>query len=683
MGNKIFINYRRGDDPGFAGRLFDRLEQHFSQDQIFIDVDHIAPGLDFVHVLEDQVNKCDVLLAIIGKGWIDARDEFGARRLESTADFVRIEIEAALKLRKRVIPVLVNGAEMPRADQLPETMKELAVRNAVRLTYERFRSDAQGLIKALTTALEEAEQARILEAEQQRKSTAAAAEAEAQREKQRAREIAIAGLSPEQISKAEELANWEFVKDLANPQEFRDHLARFPGGVTTRMARTKLESLVWSGLDDKSSIEVVRAFLEEFPDGVNAVAAKTMLAKLEEMQEEQRRIDQRNLREAEDWAAALMGNGSAAVRNFLGAYPKGKFAETAKTKLYELEIAEDEAKWRAAADAGTPEALREFLVQNPSSRYAREARRALGGKARPDWVLIGALGAVGAFIVFVIVNQPAPPTVVTSSTNPSSTQPWAAARNPQDYWWNKDSSSSQNTAPAPSGNVNAPSIDVNYPTYPASNIASDYWWNQESNSSPNTSPASSGNVNVSSETASPADACAVLRARLGAATSADDRRTYNVHDDPHGNVSWSLGTADVQRFKEAAAAFECQIELRRTGVAPAKAQVPAGPSSTEVTLSPNYPSYPASTKTNDYWWNQGPNQNTKSNAQVPAGASISKVKPKTEDYWWNQDARSQPNNPNYPSYSASTKTNDYWWNQDPNQNTKPKTSKKKPVHKNE
>jgi hypothetical protein len=157
MAGKIFINYRRGDDPGNTGRLFDRLQETFAPEQLFMDVDSIAPGLDFVRVLEEQVGQCDALLAVIGKGWIDARDDTGARRLDSPKDFVRIEIESALKQHKRVIPVLVGDSRMPRPEELPEVIQALAQRNAVRLTHERFRIDAQGLIKALQRALEEAE----------------------------------------------------------------------------------------------------------------------------------------------------------------------------------------------------------------------------------------------------------------------------------------------------------------------------------------------------------------------------------------------------------------------------------------------------------------------------------------------------------------------------------------------
>ena len=97
MSGKIFINYRRGDDAGFTQALFGRLEQVFARDQLFMDVDSIEPGVDFVQVLNDQVAVCDVFLAVIGRTWLTARDDSGTRRLDSPKDFVRIEIEAALR----------------------------------------------------------------------------------------------------------------------------------------------------------------------------------------------------------------------------------------------------------------------------------------------------------------------------------------------------------------------------------------------------------------------------------------------------------------------------------------------------------------------------------------------------------------------------------------------------------
>jgi hypothetical protein len=165
MAGKIFINYRRGDDPGATGRLFDRMQEAFEPQQLFLDVDNIAPGLDFVRELNERVAECDVLLAVIGKSWIDMRDQTGIRRLDDPNDFVRIEIESALNQGKRVIPVLVGDAHMPRPDELPETLRPLARRNAVRLTHERFRADTQGLVKALQQALEEIEAPRPTQAD--------------------------------------------------------------------------------------------------------------------------------------------------------------------------------------------------------------------------------------------------------------------------------------------------------------------------------------------------------------------------------------------------------------------------------------------------------------------------------------------------------------------------------------
>jgi hypothetical protein len=157
MGGKIFINYRRGDDSGFVQALFSQLERTFPTEELFMDVDRIGAGEDYVKVLEDQVAQCEVLLAVIGKGWLRAWDIRSGRRLDNPNDFVRVEIESALKQNKRIIPVLVHGARMPRTEELPESLRPLARRNALRLTHERFKADTEGLIKAIREALTSAE----------------------------------------------------------------------------------------------------------------------------------------------------------------------------------------------------------------------------------------------------------------------------------------------------------------------------------------------------------------------------------------------------------------------------------------------------------------------------------------------------------------------------------------------
>src|SRR5512145_3125697 len=104
--SRIFINYRRQDSEGYVGRLYDHLVQHFEPGDVFMDVDDIAPGADFVQVLEEAVAGCDVCIVVIGPAWSAAADDSGQRRLDQWDDFVRIEIATALKQNKLVIPVL-------------------------------------------------------------------------------------------------------------------------------------------------------------------------------------------------------------------------------------------------------------------------------------------------------------------------------------------------------------------------------------------------------------------------------------------------------------------------------------------------------------------------------------------------------------------------------------------------
>ena len=145
----IFISYRRDDAEGQAGRLFEDLEERFGKASVFMDVTGIEPGRDFRKVIEQQVASCGVLLAIIGKDWLTATDADGHRRLDDPADFVRLETAAALKRDIPVIPVLVRGAKMPRAEQLPEVLADLSFRNSVELSHARWVSDVQLLINAL------------------------------------------------------------------------------------------------------------------------------------------------------------------------------------------------------------------------------------------------------------------------------------------------------------------------------------------------------------------------------------------------------------------------------------------------------------------------------------------------------------------------------------------------------
>lgn len=136
---RIFINYRREDTEAIANWLHELLSLEFGRDNVFIDTDDIPAGIDFEAYLLNQIEECDVLLAIIGRGWASAADENGNRRLASAQDFVRKEIRAALARGVPVIPVLVEGAPIPAEEQLPADLRALRRRMAVELRSREFR----------------------------------------------------------------------------------------------------------------------------------------------------------------------------------------------------------------------------------------------------------------------------------------------------------------------------------------------------------------------------------------------------------------------------------------------------------------------------------------------------------------------------------------------------------------
>ena len=155
----IFVSYRRNDSQGEAGRLFDDLVGHFGEQKVFMDVAGIDAGRDFRKAIEESVAKCGVLLVIMGPGWVTAKNEAGVRRLDDPGDFVRAEVASALSRDIPVIPVLVHGAVMPRAEDLPDDLKDLAYRNCVELTHARWRSDVQLLIEPLRRLIASSAQA--------------------------------------------------------------------------------------------------------------------------------------------------------------------------------------------------------------------------------------------------------------------------------------------------------------------------------------------------------------------------------------------------------------------------------------------------------------------------------------------------------------------------------------------
>jgi TIR domain len=157
MTAQVFVCYRRDDSAAFAGRVQDRLAQEFGRDLLFMDVDAIPLGVNFVTALHEAVAKCEVLLAVIGPNWLEARDDSGARRLDDPNDFVRIEIAAALQRDIPVIPILLDGARVPKADELPRDLGELSMRNGLDVRHASFHNDIDRLVRNLRGQLGEAE----------------------------------------------------------------------------------------------------------------------------------------------------------------------------------------------------------------------------------------------------------------------------------------------------------------------------------------------------------------------------------------------------------------------------------------------------------------------------------------------------------------------------------------------
>lgn len=146
---RIFLSYRRDDSAAYTGRIADHLRSHYGVDNVFVDIDTIRVGQDFVDALEDSLAKCDAVIAVIGKNWVRPVGALQSKRLDTDDDWVRLELATALKRKVEIVPVLVGGASMPRADQLPPDLAFLARRQALEISDIRFHDDVDRLIESL------------------------------------------------------------------------------------------------------------------------------------------------------------------------------------------------------------------------------------------------------------------------------------------------------------------------------------------------------------------------------------------------------------------------------------------------------------------------------------------------------------------------------------------------------
>ena len=150
-GGHIFISYRREDSREAAGRLVEDLGKHFARELILDDIPAINPGTDFVEALQALFDACGVLLVVIGPRWLTAVDQRGRRRLDLPDDWIYREIAEGLQRPwVRVVPVLVDDAVMPTADELPAALLPLARRQAFSLTTSHWGDDVGQLVQRLS-----------------------------------------------------------------------------------------------------------------------------------------------------------------------------------------------------------------------------------------------------------------------------------------------------------------------------------------------------------------------------------------------------------------------------------------------------------------------------------------------------------------------------------------------------
>src|ERR1700720_4055757 len=150
----IVLSYRRDDSKWIAGRIFDRLEGHYGRGNVFMDIDTIPVGLDFREYLQQSLDRCDILLAVVGPRWL-VTDEPGRHAITDETDWVRIEIETALAKKIPVIPILIDRLRMPKASELPDTLRDFTFRQAAEVdSGVDFRSHMDRLIRSMDQYLQ-------------------------------------------------------------------------------------------------------------------------------------------------------------------------------------------------------------------------------------------------------------------------------------------------------------------------------------------------------------------------------------------------------------------------------------------------------------------------------------------------------------------------------------------------
>ena len=300
MGTKrIFISYRRSDAAAVAGRLADLLMQQFGGDSVFMDVDAIPPGVDFIQFIRDAVKLSDAMLVVIGPSWLEGR-------LHNPHDFVRLEIEAGLESGLPVLPVLVEDAQFPLIANLPSSLRPLAERQAIRLRHESFRHDSARLVTAVSNHLHGGHLARsertthsawrwlvdfvrnllapsdisLPEADQSSDRTgegpserSAPSRDELERLGDIVRRARASGVPLARILGIVEDASCEGLNHSKSVEQIEEHLLAFQSGTTLPIMNARLETIFWNQALESRRSQAFAEYLVRFPHGSHVARA--------------------------------------------------------------------------------------------------------------------------------------------------------------------------------------------------------------------------------------------------------------------------------------------------------------------------------------------------------------------------------------------------------------------------
>lgn len=426
MSELIFLSYRRQDEPDFTKLIYEHLVASFGAGHVFMDVEgDIRAGKSFVEYIQAKIERCDVVVAVVGRDW--ATDQRNRSRIEQPDDYVRMEIELARKLNKAIIPVLVNYAAMPEIQALPDSLRFFAVIQAFGLQFLTREQNLLGLSNVLQRQLDDAASLRSLSLEEQREAAARSRfqesqerahteELEAQIRELQAQLEARANETPAKIKEAVERERWDLIQQSRESRHIRDHLARYPGGITEAPARKLLATLEWQELGDRADKPSIGKFLAEFPEAKLTAYVIERLTVIEADEREAEAERNRRLLQAERARAQAMAL-AAQIRitntDLRGKEKAQETPEVEERRLWDLirhsrdtqQICEHLARYRLGATGASARALlaeiawgnlgpepddaniRSFLSEFPeaeTSGYLQERRSALNVQREAD-----------------------------------------------------------------------------------------------------------------------------------------------------------------------------------------------------------------------------------------------------------------------------------------------------------